>query len=273
VDRICTNAHTYYAVTPGVEAAWKELLVRIGREADIAFDFLPYPLPQSQEELWTRSDLGCVFMMCGYPIAMRHLPVTPIAAPIPSAPWAQSRGLYRSNLVVKADSHFGTLTDTFGGRVGWTTKHSHSAFNALRHHLLQYRTPDRPTLYCQSVGNLASVSKLFDSVRDSTIDVASVDAYWYLLLKHHQPERGAEVRMIEPTASAPIPAFVASPAVRREVIEHLAASFASAQHRTWFHPLADAAMIVGFTACALGDFDIIRERDLAAVDAGYPLPA
>ena len=273
VDRICTNAHTYYAVTPGVEAAWKELLVRIGREADVAFDFLPYPLPQSQEELWSRSDLGCVFMMCGYPIAMRHLPVTPIAAPIPSAPWTQGRGLYRSNLIVKVDSRARTLIDTFSGRVGWTTIHSHSAFNALRHHLLQYRTPDRPTLYCQAVGNLGSVRKLFDSVCDGTIDVASVDAYWHLLLQHHQPECAAHVRMIESTATAPIPALVASPAVPPEVIEHLAVSFASAQHRTWFHSLADAVMIVGFMACALDDFDIIRARDLAAIRAGYPLPA
>src|SRR5262249_8917612 len=160
---------------------------------------------QSQEGLWSRSDVGCVFMVCGYPIAMRHLPVTPVAAPIPSAPWAEGRALYRSNLVVKAFSHFLTLADTFGGRVGWTTNHSHTAFNALRHHLLQYRTCDRPTLYSQAVGDLGSVRKLFDSVCDSTIDVASVDAYWHLLLQCHQPERAARVRMIESTATAPIP--------------------------------------------------------------------
>src|SRR5215831_9920386 len=143
MNRIATNGHAYYAVTPRVEEAWRELLATIGREADIAFDFLSYPLPQSQETLWSRSDLGCIFIVCGYPIAMRHLAVTPIAAPIPSAPWAQGQALYRSDLVVKAASRFQTLTDTFGGRLGWTTNHSHSAFNALRHHLLRYRTPDR----------------------------------------------------------------------------------------------------------------------------------
>ena len=34
-----------------------------------------------------------------------------------------------------------TLEDTFGGRAGWTVEHSHSGFNAFRHHLLAYRTP------------------------------------------------------------------------------------------------------------------------------------
>jgi ABC-type phosphate/phosphonate transport system substrate-binding protein len=273
MDRVATNGHAYYAVTPHVEDACRELLTRIGREVDIELDFLSYPLPQPQEELWSRCDLRCVFMTCGYPIAMRHLVVTPIAAPIPLAPWAQCRALYRSDLIVKTDSRFRTLPDTFGGRLGWTTQHSHSAFNALRHHLLRYRTHDRGTLYSHVIGDLGSVRTLFDAVCDGTIDVGSVDAYWYLLLQHHQPELAARVRVIESTATAPIPAFVASPGVPREVIARLAVSFVSAQSRTWFRSLADETRIVGFAASILDDFNIIRARDLEAICAGYPLPA
>lgn len=273
MNRIATNGHAYYAVTPSVEAAWRELLIRIGREAEVTFEFLPYPLPQPQQELWTRSDIGCVFMMCGYPIAMRHFAVTPIAAPIPSAAWATGRALYRSDLIVKADSRYRALTDTFSGRIGWTTNHSHSAFNALRHHLLRYRTPDRPTLYSHGLGALGSVRKLFDSICDGAIDVGCVDAYWHLLLQHHQPELAARVRVIESTATAPLPALVASPVVPREVIDRLAVSFASAQQQPWFQSIAEAAMIVGFAASALDDFNIIRARALEAIAAGYPVPA
>ena len=273
VNCIATNGHAYYGITPRVEAAWKETLVRIGREAGVAFDFLPYPLPRPQEELWSCSDPGCVFMTCGYPIAMRHFAVTPIAAPKPSAPWAQGRALYRSNLIVKAKSRFQTLPDTFGGRLGWTTNHSHSAFNALRHHLLQYRTPGRPTLYSRVVGDLGSVRRLFDAVCDGAIDVGCIDAYWHLLLERHQPELAACVRVIESTATAPIPAFAASPAVAREIVDRLAASFAAAQHQTWFHCLADSIVIDGFTASVLDDFNIIRAREQEAIRAGYPLPA
>jgi ABC-type phosphate/phosphonate transport system substrate-binding protein len=273
MNRIATNGHAYYAVTPRVEEAWKELLVKIGGEADITFDFLSYPLPQPQEELWSRSDLGCVFMMCGYPIAMRHFAVTPIAAPIPSAPWAQGRALYRSDFIVKADSHFYTLTDTFGRRLGWTTKHSHSAFNALRYHLLRYRTPDRPVLYSRVMGDLGSVRKLFDSVCDGTIDVGSIDAYWHLLLQHYQPELAARVRVIDSTATAPIPAFVASLAVPREIIDRLAVALGSARHQEWFRALAAGTLTTGFAACTLEDFDIIRDREHEAIRARYPLPA
>ena len=271
--RIATNGHAYYAVTPRVEAAWKELLARIGTVAEVTLDFLPYPLPHPQEQLWARRDVGCVFMMCGYPIAMRHFAVTPIAAPIPSAPWTRGRAVYCSDLIVKADSGCQSLADTFGGRLGWTMNHSHSAFNALRYHLLQYRNHDRARLYSHVIPGLGSVRGLFDSVCAGTIDVGSIDAYWHLLLRHHEPELAARVRVVESTATAPIPAFVASPAVPPEVIDRLAVSFTSARDRPWFRPLADELMITGFAASFLADFDIIRARDLEAHSAGYPLPA
>jgi len=204
---------------------------------------------------------------------MRHFTVTPIAAPIPSAPWAQEQPLYRSDFIVKANSRFYTLTDTFGGRLGWTTNHSHSAFNALRHHLLRYRTPHRPALYSRVVGDLGSVRKLFDSVCDGTIDVGSIDAYWHSLLQQYQPELAAQVRVIDSTATAPIPPFVASPAVPREIIDRLAAALTSAQHQEWFPPLAARVLITGFAVCTCEDFDIIRDREDDAIRAGYPLPA
>ena len=69
-----------YAVTPAVEAAWRALLEHITREAEVALDYLPYPAPQPLETLWSRPDLGAVFM-CGYPIALKLAPVVPIAAP------------------------------------------------------------------------------------------------------------------------------------------------------------------------------------------------
>ena len=273
VNRIATNGHAYYAVTPGVEVAWRELLVRVAREADVAFDFLSNVPPQTQGELWSRADPGYVFVICGYPIAMHHLAVTPIAAPIPLAPWAQGRALYRSDLIVRTDSHFQTLPDTFGGRLGWTTKHSHSAFNALRHHLLRYRNQDRGTLYSHVIGALGSVRMLFDAVCDGTIDVGSVDSYWHLLLQRYQPELAARVRVLESTATAPMPAFVASPLVAREIVDRLMVSFTSAHHQNWFHGLATAVMIAGFAPSAPDEFTIIRAREQEAIRAGYPLPA
>ena len=112
-----------YAVTPAVEAAWAELLAHVAHAAQVELTYLPYPAPQPLEALWSRADLGAVFM-CGYPVALKMAPVIPLAAPIPQVPWAQGRAVYRSDLIVRADAPYRTLADTFGGRAGWTVSHS-----------------------------------------------------------------------------------------------------------------------------------------------------
>ena len=37
---------------------------------------------------------------------------------------------------MRKDAPYEGLADTFGGAGRWTVEHSHSGFNALRHHLL-----------------------------------------------------------------------------------------------------------------------------------------
>jgi len=271
---LATNGHAYYSVAPRTDTAWRELLGRVAEEAGIAFEFLSYPLPQPLEALWARADLGCVFTMCGYPISLRQFHVFPIAAPIPRASWTCGRAVYRTDLVVKTDSIYRRLSDTFGGRIGWTARHSHSGYNALRHHLLQHRTPERPTLYSQVVGSLGSVRNVFDAVVDGAIDVGPVDAYWLMLLQHHHPELARRVRVLESTATAPIPAFVANPAVPPEVADRLATSFQSVRERAWFRPIADELLIDGFTPVRDVDaFSIIQARARQAEEAGYLVPA
>ena len=87
-DRI-VNARMY-SVTPAVEALWRELLERITTEARVPLRYVPYPAPQPLEDLWSRPDLGCVFM-CGFPLALGLAPVVPVAAPVPRADWASGK--------------------------------------------------------------------------------------------------------------------------------------------------------------------------------------
>src|SRR6185437_10080564 len=175
-----------YAVTPEVESAWRGLLERVATEADVALDYLPFPAPQPLEQLWSRSDLGSV-LMCGYPIALQLADVQPIAAPIPRVQWAAGRAVYRTDLIVREDAPFARLEDTFGGRAGWTVAHSHSGFNAFRHHLLAYRRPQRPKLYREMIGNLVTARNVLDAVREGRIDVGPLDAYWHMLIARHAP--------------------------------------------------------------------------------------
>jgi ABC-type phosphate/phosphonate transport system substrate-binding protein len=260
-----------YAVAPDAEAAWRTLIERVAAEAGVALDYMAYPAPQPLEHLWSRPDLGAV-QMCGYPIALRIADVMPLAAPIPAADWAQGKALYRSDFIVRADSRFHSLADTFGGRIGWTVEHSHSGFNAPRHHLLRYRTPSRPKLYREVVGNLVTARRILDCVLDGTIDVGPLDAFWHALVAKYRPELTKDIRVVESTDLAPMPAFVAAPGLPADDVRRLRAAFAAAASRDWFPALGDALLIRGFNAVDPKDYATTLRWDEEAKAAGYPLP-
>ncbi|HYB34051.1 MAG TPA: PhnD/SsuA/transferrin family substrate-binding protein [Steroidobacteraceae bacterium] len=261
-----------YAVTPGVETLWRTLLTEVTHAAGVELSYLPYPAPQPLEQLWGRADLGAVFM-CGYPIATELAAVIPIAAPIPRARWAGGRPVYRTDLIVRHDAPYRSLEDTFGGRAGWTVAHSHSGFNAFRHHLLGFRTPERSTLYAEMHGNLVTARHVLDSVREGRIDIGPLDAYWHLLLARHAPQLTAGVRVLTSTPLAPIPAFVAAADAPAELIARLQAAFVGAASQEWFAPLADQLLLEGFAAVSPDSFTVLLEQERAARAAGYPLPA
>lgn len=261
-----------YAVTPAVEAAWRTLLEHITREAGAALTYVRYPAPQPLEELWSRGDLGSVFM-CGYPIALKLAPVMPIAAPIPRAEWAAHRAVYRSDLIVRQDAPYLTLEDTFGARAGWTVEHSQSGFNAFRHHLLAYRRPERPALYSEMVGNLVTARNILDSVRERRIDVGPLDAYWHMLIARHAPHLTAGIRVLTSTALTPMPAFVAAAAAPADMVTRLRAAFTSAAKRPWFGPFADLLLLEGFAEATEASFAPLAEWDGEAKAAGFERPA
>jgi ABC-type phosphate/phosphonate transport system substrate-binding protein len=261
-----------YAVTPEVEARWRALLEHIAADAGVTLTYLPYPAPEPLEVLWSRPDMGAV-LMCGYPIALELARVVPLAAPIPRAPWAAGRAVYRTDLVVREESAYRSLADTFGGRAGWTVAHSHSGFNAFRHHLLAHRTTARPALYAEMHGNLVTARNILDAVREGRIDVGPLDAYWHLLIARHAPQFTAGVRVLESTALAPMPAFVASAAVPVEMATRLRASFTQAATRPWFAALADELELEGFVAVEESTFAVLRQWDRDARAAGFERPA
>jgi ABC-type phosphate/phosphonate transport system substrate-binding protein len=261
-----------YAVAPAAEAAWRELLARLAEEAGVALDYVAYPAPQPMEGLWQRPDLGAVFM-CGFPIALRLAAVEPIAAPIPAAAWAAGKPVYRTDLVVRAASPYRSLPDTFGARLGWTVEHSHSGFNALRHHLLAYRTPARDRLYGAVTGQLVTARKIVDSVLDGTIDVGPLDAYWHVLLRQYYPELAAGLRVVESTELAPMPAFVAAAGVPQASIEALRQAFVAAAGRAWFAPYGQALAIRGFAVARTADYRPMLAWQEDAERAAYPRPA
>jgi len=261
-----------YAVTPAVEDAWRELLAHVAADAGVTLRYLPYAAPRPLEDLWSRPDLGAVFM-CGYPVALGLAPVVPLAAPIPRAPWAAGRAVYRTDLIVRTAASYASLEDTFGHRAGWTVAHSQSGFNAFRHHLLSYRGPGRQALYAQMTANLVTARNVLDAVREGRIDVGPLDAYWHLLIAQHAPQLVAGVRTLASTPLTPLPAFVAAPGLPADAVARLRSAFARAASRPWFGPLADVLLIDGFAEVEREAYAMFLEWDREARAAGYEEPA
>jgi ABC-type phosphate/phosphonate transport system substrate-binding protein len=261
-----------YAVTPEVERAWRALLAQVADDAGVPLRYELYPAPLPLENLWRRADLGAVFM-CGFPIATELAQVIPLAAPIPRAPWAHGQALYRTDLIVREDAPYRTLEDTFGGRAGWTVAHSHSGFNAFRHHLLAYRAATRPALYGEMTGNLITARRVLDAVREGRLDVGPLDAYWHLLIARHAPQLTRGIRVLVSTETAPMPAFVAGNDAAADLVRRLREAFTGAAGRPWFAPLAQQLLLEGFAAVSRESFAPLLEWDAQARAAGYGLPA
>lgn len=194
-----------YAIAPGAAAAWGKLFDHLSATTGIALEQLHHAMPTPIAELWARKDLACTFL-CGWPWAEDQFRRRGLAAPVLVEEGAPE---YRSRLVVRADSKFRTLEDTFGHRVGWTLPDSHSGFSALRHHLLAYRTPSRPKLYAASIGPLHTPRKVIEAVLEGHIDVGPVDSFAFATLSRHAPELVAQVRVVASTASVGVPLLVA----------------------------------------------------------------
>src|ERR1700689_2919215 len=198
-----------YSVNPGAAAAWKELFEWLAGASGVDLRVIDHAFPAPLAELWARPDLGCAFM-CGFPYMLTDHPPRPVAAPVPLAGPVPGRPYYATHLVVKADSRFESLEDTFGGRLGYTVEDSHSGYNALRHHLLRYRRGSGGQLYRESIGPLTPPRRVIDCLLAGDIDVGPLDSYALDLMQHHDPGLAAKIRVVDTTDAAPIPFFVAS---------------------------------------------------------------
>ena len=188
-----------YAVTPEVEAAWRSCSSHITAEAGCGTR-----LPALSGAAAARGAVVAPGSRVRVHVRLSDraqlAPVIPIAAPIPRA----ALGGGRARLSFRSDREdamrrYRTLIDTFGGRAGWTVEPLASGFNAFRHHLLAYRTAQRPKLYAEMTGNLVTARNMLDSVRRGRIDIGPLDAYWHLLIARHAPQLTAGIRVLGST--------------------------------------------------------------------------
>jgi ABC-type phosphate/phosphonate transport system substrate-binding protein len=209
-----------YAVSVAAAVAWRELLSQLARRARLPLQVIEFPTPAPIAELWAHPRKGAVFM-CGLPFARSGSSLYPVAAPVPSP--GDFRGLphYWSEFVVHADSPHRALSDTFGGRIAFTSAESQSGFAAPLRYL--HQAGGAQPLFRQVIAPQVTPQGALAAVAEGRADVAAIDAYSLQLLRRYAPELVANSRVVARTEPRPMPLLVAS-----EPLEALTRAFLEA---------------------------------------------
>jgi ABC-type phosphate/phosphonate transport system substrate-binding protein len=241
-----------YNATPAIAAAWRALFERVHAAAGADVRFIEHRYPQPIATLWSEPGL-CGAFMCGWPFARAGAGMQAIAAPVPSPVRYAGLPRYCSDILVREDSGWTTIEDTFGHRIGSMPPDSHSGFNAPRALLARYVTEQRRTLYRESRGPFPTPATLLDALRNGEVDVVAVDGFYLDLVRHDEPARLAGLRTIATTPWTPIPLLVAAAGVDTDLVARLRERLLALHE--------DSASAAGLRAVALARFVV---PDLAA---------
>jgi ABC-type phosphate/phosphonate transport system substrate-binding protein len=245
-----------YSVTPPVAALWRELLGAILKGADAAIEIVDHAPPAPISELWQRPDKAAVFM-CGLPYSLATPQPGLVVAPIPSPAAYAGRPCYWSDIVVRAESPFRTIEETFGHRLALTTPESQSGYAALLHALMPFGGAE--PLYREIIEPRFTPFGALTAVIEGKAEAAPLDSYAFGLLSKYAPELTTQVRVVMSTEPTAIPLLVSSGPPSPTV----AAAFLAAHEARATAALMDKLLLDRFAPPQHGAYDQLRERFLA----------
>lgn len=196
-----------YSVSPEAAGLWRRLLAAVIGRAGLDIRLLEHTDPAPIDELWQRRDMAGVFM-CGLPFSRSNPRPELIAAPVPSPVEFHGMPQYWSVMVVRKDSRFELIEDTFGGKLALTVPNSQSGCLAPLHYLMSMA--DRFPVYREVIAPQVTPIRAVSAVVEGAADVAPVDAYAYCLLQKYRRDLTSQLRVIGRTPRTPIPPLVAS---------------------------------------------------------------
>jgi len=260
-----------YAVNHRVESLWRDLFegiaVTSGVELLVVAHRAPLPLP----DLWHRQDLGAAFM-CGYPWIEWHEDASrpmPIAVPLRIDEDPSARSTYVTDIVVRSDSDARDIRDLRGRRLAYTTPESQSGYQAPRELLAENGAAAGTAWFSSTVGPLFTPRRVVDAVLAREADGGPLDDYWHALLRRHEPETAARLRVIATTPPAPMPFLVASSQVPDSIRDRIAHALVSASRVLALRGVLDALGLVGFAAVEPARYRQLSRMSRAADALGY----
>ena len=271
MTRLIANTRMY-GVGEQCRRLWNELVAHISDSAGVPLHIIEHAAPAPMTDLWNRPDMGLV-QMCGWPFWLSAPRPSVIAAPVPDHPYCKDRPLYWTDMAVRRDETAETLEDLFGRRIGWTTEHSHSGYNAPRRMLLPHFLKAGKHLFSESLGPYKSPMGIIKALLDDEIDVGPVDGYFHLLLKRHRPELAAELRTIAVSDPAPMPPFVASSGISQDPLDRLRQAAVQAHRTPAARKIMDDLSVKRFVLPEAEFYETTERWSREAMAKGYAEPA
>ena len=247
-----------------VDAWWQGLRRAFGAEG---LDDLPARLarPSDLEALLLSPEL-LMAQTCGYPLTHALAGrVALVATPAYTAPGCVGP-TYVSQLIVPADSAFGTLAD-LRGRVaainGWD---SQSGMSALRHAVAPLA--ENGGFFADAVVSGSHVRSIA-AVAAGEADVAAIDCVTYALIERYDPALLAAVRILAQSAPAPGLPYVTHAAADADLVQRLRAGLARAVADPALVDVRADLLVADIAVLDLAAYDRILEMESAAAEAGY----
>jgi hypothetical protein len=248
-----------YSVSPEAAGLWRRLLTAVIEHAGLDIRLLEHTEPKPIDELWQRPDKAAVFM-CGLPFSRSNPRLELMAAPVPSPPEFRGLPQYWSAMVVRKDSAFHTIEDTFGGRIALTVPDSQSGCWAAAHYLMS--VANRFPLYREIIEPQVTPVGAMSAVVEGAADVAPIDSYAYCLLQKYRWDLASQLRTVARTARTPIPPLVASVPGSTG----LRAAFLDAHRIAGIAPLMADLLLERFVHPDPGVYDALRLNFQAATE-------
>jgi ABC-type phosphate/phosphonate transport system substrate-binding protein len=249
-----------YSIVPAVGEDWRQLLEGISEGVGVPLKYIEHRAPAPLAELWGRRDLGAVFMG-SLPFA-RSMPYPAIvAAPVPSPASFQGQPQQWSDLVVRADSSFKALEDTFGHRLAMTSMGSQSGCLAMLYHLMAAPRSSGRALYQRVIEPRLTPLGAMTAVIDGLAEVAPIDSFAFSLAERYVPELASQLRVVARTTPTPIPPLVSSGPVH-PVLE---SAFLQAHDNRAMAPLMAKLNISRFVRPDTDGYDVLKRRYDAAI--------
>jgi ABC transporter, phosphonate, periplasmic substrate-binding protein len=240
-----------YSVSAEAAGLWRSLLTAVIEHAGLDIQLIEHTAPTPINELWQRPDKAAVFM-CGLPFSRSDPRPELIAAPVPSPPDFHGLPQYWSEMVVRKDSGYRTIQDTFGGRIALTVPDSQSGCLAALYYLMT--AADRFPLYGEVTTPKVTPLGAMSAVIDGAADVAPIDSYAYCLLQKYRQDLTSQLRIIGRTVRTPIPPLVAS----TPGFDALQAVFLEAHRIAAIVPLMAGLLLERFVRPDPASYDALR---------------